>query len=90
VDEFVALSNLAVLRSPLPCADFFDIIAGTSTGGLLALYLASRGRTYDTLGSKRRLGLKGEDRLMQEAPNDPTYHRKVRPCFRLQGALVGC
>jgi hypothetical protein len=59
-------------------ADYFDIIAGTSTGGLLALYLASRGKTDDALGEEGRLGLKGEDRAKREGGDDPTYYRKVR------------
>eukprot|EP00850_Spirogloea_muscicola_P019361 SM000189S04078 [mRNA] locus=s189:34687:37581:- [translate_table: standard] len=32
-------------RNEIYLADFFDLIAGTSTGALLALYLASRGKT---------------------------------------------
>lgn len=64
--------------------DYFDIIAGTSTGGLLALYLAARGNTYDKIGYKGRLGLNGNDRRMREESNDPNYHRPVRMFLKLE------
>ncbi|GAQ82712.1 hypothetical protein KFL_001210060 [Klebsormidium nitens] len=75
--------NENIERKDIYLAEFFDIIAGTSTGGLLALYLASRGRTYDTLG-KSRLGLTEKERMMMEEPNNKTYHRKGGATAALQ------
>jgi hypothetical protein len=54
------------------------MIAGTSTGGLLALYLASRGQTSDALGEGGLLGLKGDMREQREGESDPAYYRKVK------------
>ncbi|GAQ81983.1 hypothetical protein KFL_000970070 [Klebsormidium nitens] len=68
-------------RQDIYLADYFDIIAGTSTGGLLALYLAARGDTYDELGDMGRLGL---EREMREEPNNPKHHRKGGATAALQ------